>query len=97
MAKEQDDILNEVTEGEYKYGFVSDVETEMIGKGLNESVIRLISQKKEEPEWLLEFRLKAYRHWLTMKMPTWAKLEIPLIDYQDIVYYAAPKQEVKKS
>ena len=97
MAKEQDDILNEVTEGEYKYGFVSDVETEMIGKGLNESVIRLISQKKEEPEWLLEFRLKAYRHWLTMKMPTWAKLEIPPIDYQDIVYYAAPKQEVKKS
>ena len=97
MAKEQDDILNEVTEGEYKYGFVSDVETEMIGKGLNESVIRLISQKKEEPEWLLEFRLKAYRHWLTMKMPTWAKLEIPLIDCQDIVYYAAPKQEVKKS
>ena len=97
MAKEQDDILNEVTEGEYKYGFVSDVETEMIGKGLNESVIRLISQKKEEPEWLLEFRLKAYRHWLTMNMPTWAKLEIPLIDYQDIVYYAAPKQEVKKS
>ena len=56
MAKEQDDILNEVTEGEYKYGFVSDVETEMIGKGLNESVIRLISQKKEEPEWMLEFR-----------------------------------------
>ena len=97
MAKEQDDILNEVTEGEYKYGFVSDVETEMIGKGLNESVIRLISQKKEEPEWLLEFRLKAYRHWLTMKMPTWAKLEIPPINYQDIVYYAAPKQEAKKS
>lgn len=97
MAKEQDDILNEVTEGEYKYGFVSDVETEMIGKGLNESVVRLISQKKEEPEWLLEFRLKAYRHWLTMKMPAWAQLEIPPIDYQDIVYYAAPKQEVKKS
>ena len=97
MAKEQDDILNEVTEGEYKYGFVSDVKTEMIGKGLNESVIRLISQKKEEPEWLLEFRLKAYRHWLTMKMPTWAKLNIPPIDYQEIVYYAAPKQEEKKS
>ena len=91
MAKEQDEILNEVTEGEYKYGFVSDVETEMIGKGLNEEVIRLISEKKGEPDWLLEFRLKAYRHWLTMKMPTWAKLDIPSINYQDIVYYAAPK------
>lgn len=97
MAKEQDEILNEVTEGEYKYGFVSNVKTDTIGKGLNESVIRLISEKKGEPEWLLEFRLKAYRHWLTMKMPTWAKLKIPPIDYQDIVYYAAPKQEAKKS
>ena len=89
--------MNEVTEGEYKYGFVSNVKTDTIGKGLNESVIRLISEKKGEPEWLLEFRLKAYRHWLTMKMPTWAKLKIPPIDYQDIVYYAAPKQEAKKS
>ena len=86
MAKEQDNILEEVTGGEYKYGFVTHVETEMIEKGLNEEVIRTISAKKEEPEWLLEFRLKAYRHWLTMKMPEWAQLDIPEINYQDIVY-----------
>lgn len=93
MAKEQDKILNDVTESDYKYGFVTDVETETIGKGLNEDVIRLISAKKEEPEWMLEFRLKAYRHWLTLKMPKWAHLSIPEIDYQDIIYYAAPKQK----
>lgn len=97
MAKDDDNILDEVTSGDYKYGFVTNVETELIGKGLNEDVIRLISAKKEEPEWLLEFRLKAYRHWLTMKMPEWAHLKIPPIDYQDIIYYAAPKQEEKKS
>lgn len=96
MAKEQDNILQEVTASEYKYGFVTDVETDTIGKGLNEDVIRTISAKKEEPEWLLEFRLKAYRKWLIMKMPRWAQLNIPEIDYQDIIYYAAPKQEVKK-
>ena len=88
-------IINEVTDSEYKYGFVSDIEHETIGKGLNEDVIRLISSKKEEPEWLLEFRLKAYRHWLTQTMPTWAHLDIPEIDYQDIIYYSAPKQNVK--
>ena len=97
MAKEQDNILEEVTGGEYKYGFVTDVETETIEKGLNEEVIRIISAKKEEPEWLLEFRLKAYRHWLTMKMPKWAQLDIPEINYQDIVYYAAPKQKEAKN
>lgn len=97
MAKEQDNILEEVTGGEYKYGFVTHVETEMIEKGLNEEVIRTISAKKEEPEWLLEFRLKAYRHWLTMKMPEWAQLDIPEINYQDIVYYAAPKQKEAKN
>lgn len=97
MEKEQDTLLEDVTSGEYKYGFVTDVETETIAKGLNEEVIRLISSKKEEPEWMLEFRLKAYRHWLTMKMPDWAQLDIPPIDYQDIIYYAAPKQEEKKS
>ena len=69
MANEQDKILTEVTESDYKYGFVTDIENETIAKGLNEDVVRLISQKKGEPEWLLEFRLKAYRHWLTMKMP----------------------------
>jgi len=94
MEKDQDKIINDVTSGEYKYGFYSDIETERIPKGLNEDVVRLISKKKNEPEWLLEFRLKSYRHWLTMKMPTWANLKIPPIDYQEIIFYAAPKQKV---
>ncbi len=92
----KDNIIEEVTAGEYKYGFVTDVETETIPKGLNEEVIRTISAKKEEPEWLLEFRLQAYRKWLTMKMPQWAQLKVPEIDYQNIVYYAAPKQKADK-
>ena len=91
MEKDQDKIIGEVTSGEYKYGFYSDIEMEKIPKGLNEEIIRVISGKKNEPEWLLEFRLKAFRYWQTMKMPTWANLRIPLIDYQDIIYYAAPK------
>jgi Fe-S cluster assembly protein SufB len=94
MEKDQDKIINDVTSGEYKYGFYSDIDTERIPKGLNEDIVRLISEKKNEPEWLLEFRLKSYRHWLTMKMPTWANLKIPLINYQDIIFYAAPKQKV---
>ncbi len=93
MEKDQDKIINDVTSGEYKYGFYSDIETERIPKGLNEDVVRLISKKKNEPEWLLEFRLKSYRHWLTMKMPAWANLKIPPINYQEIIYYAAPKQK----
>jgi Fe-S cluster assembly protein SufB len=93
MEKDQDKIINDVTSGEYKYGFYSDIETEKIPKGLNEDVVRLISKMKNEPEWLLEFRLKSYRHWLTMKMPTWANLKIPAINYQDIIFYAAPKQK----
>ena len=72
---DQDQILTELTTQDYKYGFTTDVETEVIEKGLNEDVIRLISSKKEEPEWLLEFRLKAYRHWLTMETPKWAHLK----------------------
>ncbi len=92
---EQDKILNEVTQEEYKYGFHTDIETETIPKGLNEDVVRIISAKKEEPEWLLEFRLKAFRHWQKMKMPTWPHLKIPEINYQDIIYYAAPKQGAK--
>ena len=92
-----DNIIEEVTGSEYRYGFVTNVETDTIGKGLNEEVIRIISAKKEEPDWMLEFRLKAYRHWLTMKMPRWAQLDIPEINYQDIVYYAAPKQKETKS
>ncbi len=92
---EQDKILSEVTESDYKYGFHSQIETETIPKGLNEDVVRLISAKKEEPEWMLELRLKAFRHWQTMKMPQWAHLTIPEINYQDIIYYAAPRQEAK--
>ncbi|BBL86395.1 FeS assembly protein SufB (chromatophore) [Paulinella micropora] len=81
----------------YKYGFVTDIETEKIAKGLNEEVIRLISAKKQEPEFLLRFRLKAYQNWLQMEEPNWAALGHPPIDYQDLVYYAAPKQQVKKT
>ncbi len=91
----QDDnnILDEVTGSEYKYGFVTDIETETIGRGLSEDTVRLISSKKGEPEWLLEYRLNAYRHWLTMTEPNWAHLNVPPIDYQDIIYYAAPKKK----
>jgi Fe-S cluster assembly protein SufB len=92
MEKNQDKILSDVTSGEYKYGFYSDIEMEKIPKGLSEEVVRIISAKKNEPEWLLEFRLKAYRHWLTMKMPAWPNLKIPKINYQEIIFYAAPKQ-----
>lgn len=90
---DQDQILNDLTTQDYKFGFFTDVETDVIEKGLNEDVIRLISSKKEEPEWLLDFRLKAYRHWLTMKLPDWAHLKIPAIDYQDIIYYADPTKK----
>ena len=81
----------------YKYGFVTEIETEKIAKGLSEDVVRLISSKKEEPAFLLDFRLRAYRQWLQMQEPDWAALGYPSIDYQDIVYYAAPKQQVKKA
>ncbi|HKK29090.1 MAG TPA: Fe-S cluster assembly protein SufB [Alphaproteobacteria bacterium] len=80
----------------YKYGFFTDIEMETAPKGLSEEVIRFISAKKEEPEWLLEWRLKAYRHWLTMEMPSWQKLDLPEIDYQGIYYYAAPKGQADK-
>ena len=90
-------ILDQVTQGEYKYGFSSDIVTDIIPIGLSEDVVRIISAKKNEPEWLLEFRLKAYRHWLTMKMPTWPHLDIPEIDYQSISYYAAPRKNVPKN
>jgi len=93
MEKDQDKILNDVTQSDYKYGFYTDIETEFIDKGLNEDVVRLISSKKNEPEFLLEYRLKAYKHWKTLKMPQWAHLKIPEINYQDIIYYAAPKQK----
>jgi Fe-S cluster assembly protein SufB len=92
MEKEHKKILKEATTGEYKYGFYSDIEADSVPCGLSEDIVRLISGKKKEPEWLLEFRLKAYRHWLTMKMPNWANLKIPPINYQDIIYYSAPKE-----
>ena len=92
---DQEKILNEVTGSDYKFGFHTDIDTETIPKGLNEDVIRTISAKKEEPEWLTESRLKAFRHWQGMKMPEWAHLQISEIDYQDIIYYAAPIQEAK--
>ncbi len=92
---DQEKILNEVTGSDYKFGFQTDIDTETIPKGLNEEVVRIISAKKEEPEWLTESRLKAFRHWQTMKMPEWAHLKIPEIQYQDIIYYAAPKQGAK--
>jgi Fe-S cluster assembly protein SufB len=94
MEENKDQILTEVTKGDYKYGFFSDIETDTIPKGLSEDVVRLISEIKKEPEFMLEFRLKAYRHWLTMKMPQWAHLRIPEIRYEDIIFYAAPKQVV---
>jgi Fe-S cluster assembly protein SufB len=90
---EQDKILEKVTNEEYKYGFVTDIEQDIIEKGLSEDVVRIISAKKEEPEWMLDFRLKAYRNWLEMKKPDWAHLNIPPIDYQSISYYAAPKKK----
>jgi Fe-S cluster assembly protein SufB len=93
MEKDENKILNEVTTSEYKYGFYTDIEMDQAPKGLNEDIIRFISAKKKEPEWLLEFRLKAYRYWLTMEEPTWAHLEHPPIDYNDIIYYAAPKKK----
>ena len=83
--------VKELEVDKYKYGFVTDIEMETAPKGLNEDIIRLISAKKEEPDWLLEWRLKAYRHWLTMEEPDWAKVGYDKIDYQDLHYYAAPK------
>ncbi|MBO5963644.1 MAG: Fe-S cluster assembly protein SufB, partial [Bacteroidales bacterium] len=86
-------IIDSVTNDQYKYGFVTDIETDLIEKGLSEEVVCRISELKGEPEWLKEFRLKAYRRFLKMKMPDWAHLNIPPIDLQDIIYYAAPKQK----
>src|SRR5688500_9185119 len=80
---------------EYKYGFVTDIEADEAPKGLNEDTIRFISAKKNEPQWMLDWRLKAYRHWLNMKEPTWANVKFEPIDYQEIIYYSAPKQKIK--
>ena len=95
MSK-NNEIIENIANAEYQYGFESNISQEFIPKGLNEDIIRLISSKKGEPEWLLEFRLKAFERWQKMEMPKWAHLDIPEIDYQDIIYYAAPqpKKEV---
>ena len=95
-APPQDDALARATTGEYRWGFVTDIASESAARGLSEDVVRFISAKKGEPAWLLEWRLKAYRHWLTMKEPTWAKVGYPRIDYQDIIYYSAPKSAADK-
>ena len=93
MSTETDTLLDEVAESEYKYGFVTDIEADTIPPGLNEDVVRLISAKKKEPDWLLDWRLKAYRHWLTLEEPKWHNVHYPPIDYQKSVYYSAPQQK----
>ena len=92
----QSNTVEEIVSQPYKYGFITEIETEKIPKGLNENVIRLISAKKNEPEFLLKFRLRAYEQWLKMKEPDWSGLTYSKVDYQDLVYYAAPKQDIKK-
>ncbi len=92
MSPRTKDDIRSLAEQEYAYGFVTDIEADLAPVGLSEDIIRLISEKKQEPSWLLEWRLKAYRHWLTMKEPTWAKVHYPPIDYQAIHYYAAPRR-----
>ncbi len=93
MATEQDKLLEEVTNREYQYGFHTDIEMDMLPKGLNEDVIREISRRKNEPDFMLDFRLSAYRNWLKMESPDWAHLKIPKIDFQEIIYYAAPRKK----
>lgn len=91
--KDELNMLEQTVLNDYKYGFVTDIETDVIPKGIDENVVRLISAKKEEPEWMLEWRLKAYRHWLKLEEPNWANVNYPKINYQDIIYYAAPKKK----
>ena len=86
-------LVREIAAKKYEYGFTTDVQTEIIDRGLNEDVIRLISEKKEEPDWLLDFRLKAYSYWLTLKQPDWGHVHLPEIDYQAISYYADPTRK----
>ncbi|MBW6477793.1 MAG: Fe-S cluster assembly protein SufB [Bacteroidales bacterium] len=94
MAEDKNnDILDELTSAEYKYGFYTDMEMDQAPKGLNEDTIRFISARKNEPEFMLEFRLKAFRHWQTMKEPKWAHVHYPPIDFQDIIYYSAPRKK----
>ncbi|MFA6770753.1 MAG: Fe-S cluster assembly protein SufB, partial [Bacteroidales bacterium] len=92
---ENDNLIQKVTESDYEHGFETFIDQEYFPKGLNEEIVKGISAKKGEPEWMLEFRLKAFRKWQTMKMPNWAHLKIPKIDYQEIIYFAAPKGHVE--
>src|SRR5512147_2814525 len=94
-AKKTIDTIQSVTGGRYKFGFVTDIESDTAPKGLNEDIVRFISAKKNEPEWLLKWRLKAYRTWLAMPEPTWANVAFPPIDYQDAFYYSAPRMKEK--
>jgi Fe-S cluster assembly protein SufB len=96
MSQDQK-ILDDLATSEYKWGFVSDIESDNAPKGLNEDIVRFISAKKKEPEWLLQFRLKAFRHWLTMEEPVWPNVHYPKIDFQDIIYYSAPKPKKELS
>ncbi len=91
IMKESNELIKDIAGQEYKYGFTTDIDTETIPRGLNEDIVRLISHKKGEPEWMTDYRLAAFRHWQTMKLPEWAHLDIPAIDFQNIIYYAAPK------
>ena len=95
MKENSQDIIQTLESREYQYGFTTDIETETLPKGLNEGIVRAISERKGEPEWMTEYRLKAFRHWQTLSVPTWAHLNIPPIDFQDIIYYAEPKQKKK--
>ncbi len=96
MPKETEvDIIDQVVSQEYKYGFTTDIEMETAPKGLSEDIVRFISDKKNEPEWMLNWRLKAYRHWLKMEEPNWQNFNYPQINYQEIIYYAAPKQKIQ--
>src|SRR6186713_41630 len=92
-VQETVDQVRRIDVDQYKYGFVTDIESDKAPKGLSEDIVRFISDKKSEPEWMLAWRLDAYRRWLTMREPTWAKVEHPPIDYQGIYYYSAPKKK----
>src|SRR6478736_10463732 len=94
MSKDNQ-VLEELTSKEYEHGWTINIETDSAPKGLNEDIIRFISEKKNEPEWLLEWRLKAYRQWIKMTEPSWANISYPKINYQDLIYYSAPKQKIK--
>ncbi|HWK99878.1 MAG TPA: hypothetical protein VNQ55_08020, partial [Parapedobacter sp.] len=95
MSTKDDEMLKELALEEYKYGFTTDIEMDIAPKGLSEDTVRLISAKKNEPEWLLEWRLKAFRHFMKMDMPAWQNFTLPEVDFQDISYYAAPKAKPK--